>query len=76
MPKKNSSKNRKPFGVEIRCPCGHVLGRFDAGDDHGCVIMCCPECNRALDISNGFLSELQSNPEDYDHPDWYQASEF
>lgn len=76
MAKKNPGKNsRKPFGIEIRCPCGHVLGRFEAGDDHSGVVMCCPKCNRALDIPNGYLTELQEEPGDYDHPDWFEAAE-
>ena len=72
-PSEDRALARKKFGVEVRCPCGHVLGRFAAEDDHSGVIMQCPVCLKQIYISNGYMQELEVEPESYDHPEWFEG---
>ncbi len=41
--------------VEVKCSCGHVLGRFRTEDDHGGVSMECPACKGEYYVANQLI---------------------
>lgn len=53
------------MATEVSHKCGHVLGTFEAVEDHGSFMMQCPKCKEWLEIFNPILE----NPGDWNNPD-------
>lgn len=54
--------------INVKCACGHLLGRFAPYEDHSAVYAECPSCQTALVIGNGIMGEMLDNPEEWDDP--------
>lgn len=53
---------------KLKHSCGRTLGVFSPEDDHSGVNMRCPGCLKWVHISNGFMTELTENADQYDFP--------
>ncbi len=62
--------------LQIYCPCGHLLGEFEAADDNGSIIMKCPKCSRRVEIFNAAIMEVAENPDDYEPNDRITAEAY
>ena len=61
--------------ISVGCPCGQDLGKFDYIGDNNGVLMECPKCGQKLGIYNSMLLAVQTDPDDFDHPDYIIADE-
>lgn len=60
--------------VNVKCACGHLLGRFAPYEEHSAVCVECPSCKTALVIFNGTMWGMLGHPEEWDDPTTLVAS--